>query len=268
MKDSTKTFIASIIIFACSLGFFIGAFAFNNSGSFCTSKTATCCSKKGICESRIGEAGDCCKKQGNCCKKKLDCCKRHHGEFRGEGPHHGQHFHHGEQPRDPHFMGEHFKGDRFKDGKKFDKKFDFKKGAAFMDSVLQVTHEQKAALEQQRKLMDSTFKVLRKQKKEAEKALREALDANDDKKIAAAFCIPYAEAHSNDEVKTKFDEIMKSSGFAILEIFVSPEQFFEPKNTARKLDDGTLISAPLEDLAPFLPREELKANMFIKMLEQ
>ena len=55
-----------------------------------------------------------------------------------------------------------------------------------MDSVLQVTHEQKAALEQQRKLMDSTFKALRKQKKEAEKALREALDANDDKKIAAA----------------------------------------------------------------------------------
>ena len=186
MKDSTKTFIASIIIFACSLGFFIGAFAFNNSGSFCASKAATCCSKKGICESRIGEAGDCCKKQGNCCKKKMDCCKRHHGEFRGEGPHHGQHFHHGEQPRDPHFMGEHFKGEHFKDGKKFDKKFDFKKGAAFMDSVLQVTHEQKAALEQQRKLMDSTFKALRKQKKEAEKALREALDANDDKKIAAA----------------------------------------------------------------------------------
>lgn len=186
MKDSTKTFIASIIIFACSLGFFIGAFAFNNSGNFCASKAETCCSKKGICESRIGEAGDCCKKQGNCCKKKMDCCKRHHGEFRGEGPHHGQHFHHGEQPRDPHFMGEHFKGDHFKDGKKFDKKFDFKKGAAFMDSVLQVTHEQKAALEQQRKLMDSTFKALRKQKKEAEKALREALDANDDKKIAAA----------------------------------------------------------------------------------
>ena len=186
MKDSTKTFIASIIIFACSLGFFIGAFAFNNSGNFCASKAATCCSKKGICESRIGEAGDCCKKQGNCCKKKMDCCKRHHGEFHGEGPHHGQHFHHGEQPRDPHFMGEHFKDDRFKDGKKFDKKFDFKKGAAFMDSVLQVTHEQKAALEQQRKLMDSTFKVLRKQKKEAEKALREALDANDDKKIATA----------------------------------------------------------------------------------
>lgn len=88
------------------------------------------------------------------------------------------------------------------------------------------------------------------------------------RKIAAAFGIPYAEAHSNDEVKSKFDAMMKTSGFSLLEVFVSPAQFFEPKNTARKLDDGTLVSAPLEDLSPFLPREELEANMFIKMLDQ
>ena len=55
-----------------------------------------------------------------------------------------------------------------------------------MDSVLQVTKEQKAAIEQQRNKMDSAFKVLRKQKKEAEIALHKALDSNDDKKIAAA----------------------------------------------------------------------------------
>ena len=169
MNASTKTFIASLIIFACSLGFFIGAFAFNNVGfeSY---------SKNGICEF----------KPGNCCKKKAPCgpdckcprCMRHGEEF-GEGPHHkGDHFR-GEPPRDPNFKGKHF-------DKKFDKKFDFKKGEAFMDSVLQVTPEQKAALEQQRRVMDSTFKELRKQKKEAEKTLREALDSNDDKKIAAA----------------------------------------------------------------------------------
>lgn len=160
MNASTKTFFASLIIFACSLGFFIGAFAFNNAGF-------SPCSKNGICEF---QPGDCCKKNMDCCKKKAGCCKRH-----GEGPHHmGDHFR-GEPPRDPNFHG-----------KDFDKKFDFKKGEAFMDSVLQVTHEQKAALEQQRKATDSTFKVLRKQKKEAEKSLRDALDANDEKKIAAA----------------------------------------------------------------------------------
>ena len=162
MNASTKTFLASLIIFACSLGFFIGAFAFNNAG--CSS-----CSKGGICEF---QPGDCCKKNMDCCKKKGDCCKKHGEHFRGE------------PPRGPHFEGKDFNGKHF--DKKFDKKFDFKKGEAFMDSMLQVTPEQKATLEQQRRVMDSTFKDLRKQKKEAEKALREALDANDDKKIATA----------------------------------------------------------------------------------
>jgi len=160
MNASTKTFLASLIIFACSLGFFIGAFAFNNAGF-------SSCSKNGICEF---QPGDCCKKNFDCCKKNMDCCMRHN-----KGPHHkGDHFH-GEPPRDPNFKDKHF-----------DKKFDFKKDEAFMDSLLQVTHEQKAALEQQRHVMDSTFKDLRKQKKRAEKSLREALDANDDKKIADA----------------------------------------------------------------------------------
>lgn len=150
MKDSSKTFLASLIIFACSLGFFIGAFAFNDFRS------------------------------GDCCKKKMDCCMRYNN-----GPHHkGDHFR-GEPPRGPHFEGR-----DFKDGKpfhkKFDKKFDFKKGEAFFDSVLQVTSEQKAALDQQRNKMDSALKVLRKQKKDAEFALHKALDNNDEKKIAAA----------------------------------------------------------------------------------
>ena len=181
MKDSTKILIASIIIFACSIGFFVGAFAFNGNSS-CSSKAVACCSKKGTCESKIGD----------CCKKKMDCCKRH-GEFRGDKFHHSPHFH-GEPPHGPHmkpFMdGKQFKdGKPFKEGKEpkpFEKKFNAIKDMAFMDSVLQVSHEQKVALEQQRRSLDSTFKVLRKQKKDAEKALRDALDNNDEAKITAA----------------------------------------------------------------------------------
>ena len=175
MKDSTKILIASIIIFACSIGFFVGAFAFNGNSS-CSSKAVACCSKKGTCESKIGD----------CCKKKMDCCKRH-GEFRGDKFHHGPHFH-GEPPHGPH-MKPFMDGKQFKDGKEpkpFEKKFNAIKDMAFMDSVLQVSHEQKEALEKQRRSVDSTFKVLRKQKKEAEKALRDALDNNDEAKIAAA----------------------------------------------------------------------------------
>ena len=167
MKDSTKIFIASLIIFACSIGFFLGAFSFGSGNALCPSKAVSCCAKQ----------LDCCKKNMDCCKKKGPCgpdctcpkCKRHGEEF-GEGPHH---------------KGDHFRDD-FRKDKKFDKKFKMAKDIEFMDSVLQVTHEQKAALIKQRNTTDSIFKILRKQKKEAEKALREALDANDDKKIAAA----------------------------------------------------------------------------------
>ena len=113
----------------------------------------------------------------------MDCCKRHHGEFRGDKFHHGPHM-------KPFMDGKQFKeGKPFKDGKEpkpFEKKFNAIKDMAFMDSVLQVSHEQKEALEKQRRSVDSTFKVLRKQKKEAEKALRDALDNNDEAKITAA----------------------------------------------------------------------------------
>ena len=45
------------------------------------------------------------------------------------------------------------------------------------------------------------------------------------------------------------------------------KQGFEPKAAAKKLPDGTMVSVPLEDLAPFLPEEELKENMIIPLVE-
>ncbi len=45
------------------------------------------------------------------------------------------------------------------------------------------------------------------------------------------------------------------------------EQNFEPKAAAKMLPDGTMVSVPLEDLAPFLPEEELAENMIIPILK-
>ena len=62
------------------------------------------------------------------------------------------------------------------------------------------------------------------------------------------------------------DEFLALKGPAICEVFVSRGQKFEPKSATKRLDDGTLVSAPLEDLAPFLPKEELERNMFIPLM--
>ena len=51
-------------------------------------------------------------------------------------------------------------------------------------------------------------------------------------------------------------------------MIVDSEQFFEPKSATKKLPDGSLVSAPLEDLKPFLPRGELEQIMFIPLSEE
>lgn len=88
------------------------------------------------------------------------------------------------------------------------------------------------------------------------------------KKIAEAFGYPYFEAHSNEEMKNVVRQVLNSPGVAFCEIFTNTVQVWEPKSSTKRLADGTLISPPLEDLAPFLPREELEENMFIPLISE
>jgi len=88
------------------------------------------------------------------------------------------------------------------------------------------------------------------------------------KKIAEAYGIPYFSAASNEEIPLAIEETLSMKEYAMCEIFVDINQKFEPKSATRRLDDGTLISPPLEDLAPFLPREELEKIMIIPMWKE
>lgn len=88
------------------------------------------------------------------------------------------------------------------------------------------------------------------------------------KKIAEAFGYPYFEAHSNEEMKQAVKKTLETQGFVFCEIFTNTIQIWEPKSSTKRLEDGRLVSAPLEDLAPFLPREELERNMFIPLIEE
>ncbi len=87
-------------------------------------------------------------------------------------------------------------------------------------------------------------------------------------KIAKAFGYRYYSAHSNAEMKKVVEEVLKINGPVFTEIFTDTEQVWEPKSSTKRLTDGTLVSPPLEDLAPFLPREELEKQMFIPMIDE
>ena len=86
--------------------------------------------------------------------------------------------------------------------------------------------------------------------------------------IAKAFGYPYFSAHSNAEMKDAVDAALATEGPVFCEIFTDTVQVWEPKSSTKRLADGTLVSPPLEDLAPFLPREELEKQMFIPMIPE
>ena len=144
--NGNKLFAASIAVLALALGFFLG--------SFC-GKSCPCCNK--------GE---------------MTCCKKMEGPLPAQR--------HGSLPR-PTRQPSRRRSTRVRmaispKGPKFKGKMDF----AAMDSLLQVTPEQKAASIESRAKGDSIFKDLRKQKHDAEKALGEALESSDAAGIEAA----------------------------------------------------------------------------------
>ena len=87
------------------------------------------------------------------------------------------------------------------------------------------------------------------------------------KKIAQAFGYQYYSACSNEEMKKVVNEVLSQEGPVFCEIFTDTAQVWEHKSSKKILEDGTLVSPPLEDLAPFLPREELEKQMFIPLVE-
>lgn len=89
----------------------------------------------------------------------------------------------------------------------------------------------------------------------------------DFEKLAYAYGIPYYECGSMEKLDDVLDRFLRCNGYAMLQVFCDTKQIFEPKSATKRLDDGTLVSPPLEDLYPFLPREELKENMYINMVE-
>jgi acetolactate synthase-1/2/3 large subunit len=86
------------------------------------------------------------------------------------------------------------------------------------------------------------------------------------KKLVEAFGYPYFCAHSNSEMKEVVDRVLDLDGPVFCEIFTDTKQVWEPKSSTKRLEDGTLVSPPLEDLAPFLPREELEKLMVIPLI--
>ena len=48
---------------------------------------------------------------------------------------------------------------------------------------------------------------------------------------------------------------------ALIDITIDPETPFSPKLLSKKLSDGSMTTPSLEDMAPFLSRDEFRRNI-------
>ena len=79
----------------------------------------------------------------------------------------------------------------------------------------------------------------------------------DFEKIATAFGLAYTRTSDHSDMARAIRDTLDAPGAALCEIMVDKNQNFAPKVSSRRLEDGSMVTAPMEDLAPFLPRDEL-----------
>lgn len=76
------------------------------------------------------------------------------------------------------------------------------------------------------------------------------------KKITEAYDIPYRLMMRNDEVDAGIDWLLSLESYGLCEVIQDSNQVIEPKVMSKRSPEGTLVSPPINDLAPFLPQEE------------
>ena len=85
-------------------------------------------------------------------------------------------------------------------------------------------------------------------------------------RLAEAYGLPACRIEGGD-LERQLAAVLKAPGPIVCDVMIDPEQTFEPKLSSRQLPDGRMVSAPLEDMFPFLSREELQDNLLIPPME-
>jgi acetolactate synthase-1/2/3 large subunit len=87
-------------------------------------------------------------------------------------------------------------------------------------------------------------------------------------KIAAAYGLPTAHIPDQTDLKRQVKEVLQSPGPVVCEVMVWPDEPRAPSLSSVQRPDGSMVSKPLEDLWPFMEREEFLANMVIPPLDE
>jgi acetolactate synthase-1/2/3 large subunit len=81
--------------------------------------------------------------------------------------------------------------------------------------------------------------------------------------VASAYKIKAFKIKNNYELKDGVEKALALPGPVLCDVMISPDQPTMPRISSMQRKDGTMCSKPLEDLWPFLSREEFLGNMIV-----
>ena len=84
-------------------------------------------------------------------------------------------------------------------------------------------------------------------------------------KLADAYGITYRQISQNKVLEQEIEEILSINGPVFCEVIMEENQLIAPKQSSMAMPDGKMVSKPLEDMYPFLDREEFMSNMFVRI---
>ena len=86
-------------------------------------------------------------------------------------------------------------------------------------------------------------------------------------KVAGAYGFKAVRIDNQANLKEDLKAVLYHKGPIVCEIVLSPMEKMEPKLSSEVKPDGKIVSKPLEDMFPFLEREEFISNMIVKVLD-
>ena len=82
-------------------------------------------------------------------------------------------------------------------------------------------------------------------------------------KIAKAYGIKAVRIRNYQELERKLDGILNFDKAVIIDVIMPRDQPIVPTVSSIVNPDGTMSSRPLEDMFPFLDRDEYRSNLYV-----
>ena len=87
-------------------------------------------------------------------------------------------------------------------------------------------------------------------------------------KLGEAYGIPCVRIATQERLREQVRQVLDMPGPVLCDVEVIPDEPRVPRLSSMQRPDGSLVSKPLEDLFPFLDRDEFYANMIVAPLEE